>query len=224
MDIALYLCPVAPQDDALLPALLPRLTEAEQNRARRFAVQHARRTYVVAHALLHVALAQAGVTARAFAENDQGKPCLPNHRLRFNLSHTEGLVAVALSRGAEIGVDVEYQRDMPDRDGVARSVFRAEEIAGMQASAAPVARFFQLWTAKEAVMKATGLGFSLPPKDIGLSGPGPVLTALPSDHGAPGDWWLHSETLDSHWLALASRSPPPRVMRHVLRPADLIGR
>lgn len=224
MDLTLYLCPVAPQDDALLPALLPWLTKAEKDRAERFMVQHARRTFVIAHALLHEALAQAGVTSRAFAENAQGKPCLRGQDLHFNLSHTEGLVAVALSRGAEIGVDVEIQRDLPDRDGVARTVFRPEEIAGMQACADPVARFFQLWTAKEAVMKATGLGFSLPPKNLGLSGRAPDLIALPSDHGAPGDWWLHSESLGTHWLALASRSPPPRITRHALRPADLIPR
>lgn len=224
MDITLYLCPVGPQDDALLPALLPRLTAAEQDRAGRFVVAHARRTFVIAHALLHEALARAGVTAPVFAESAQGKPRLADPDVHFNLSHTEGLVAAALSRDAEIGVDVEARRDMPDRDGVARTVFRPEEIAGMKASAAPVARFFQLWTAKEAVMKATGLGFSLPPKDIGLSGPEPMLTTLPPDHGTPGEWWLHSEPLGAHWLALASRGPAPRVTRHILRPADLIPR
>ncbi|TNF22220.1 MAG: 4'-phosphopantetheinyl transferase superfamily protein [Rhodobacteraceae bacterium] len=224
MEITLYLCPVAPRDDALLPALMPHLTAAEQDRARRFVVQPARRTHVIAHALLHHALARAGVTALAFAENAQGKPFLPGQVLHFNLSHTEGLVAVALSRGAEVGVDVELQRDMPDREGVARSVFRPEEVAGMQAGADPGARFFQVWTVKEAVMKATGLGFSLPPQEIGLSGPAPTLTTLPPEHGAPGDWWLHSDSCGPHWLALASRSPPPRVTRHALRPAALIPR
>ena len=222
MNIALYICPVEPPDDVFLSALLPRLTQGEQDTARRFIVQHAQRTYIIAHALLHVALTQMGVTARSFAKNSQGKPSLPEQALHFNLSHTEGLVAVALSRNIEIGVDVEYQRDLPDRDGVARTVFRAEEIEEMQRSPDRVSRFFQLWTTKEAVMKATGLGFSLPPKDIGLTGPGPVLTALPSDHGAPSEWWLHSESLGTHWLALASRSAPPRISRQVLKPADLM--
>ncbi|MEO9529231.1 4'-phosphopantetheinyl transferase superfamily protein [Roseibium sp.] len=222
MDVTVFLCPVSPADDALLPSISAQLIAEERARADRFVVQDARRLYIVAHALLHHALGRHGVVAREFALNDYGKPFLPGTSIRFNVSHTEGLAAVAIAREIEIGVDVELVRDLRDRESVARAVFCQEEIEEIGKCREPLERFFQLWTAKEAVMKATGLGFSMPPKQIGFAGHKPQLVALPPDHGAPQDWWLESTRIGAHWFALAARSRLNGVSRVDLCPSDLV--
>ncbi|QFT32228.1 4'-phosphopantetheinyl transferase sfp [Labrenzia sp. THAF82] len=224
MKVSLYLCPVSPADEALLPLISTQLAVEERARADRFVAHDARRVFIVAHALLHHALGQLGFMAIKFALSDYGKPFLSGTSIRFSISHTEGLVAVAIAREIEIGVDVEFSRDLSDRERVAQAVFCQEEIWEMDASAEPLERFFQLWTAKEAVMKATGLGFSLPPKQISFAGHQPRLVSLPPSLGVPWEWWLESARIGNHWFALAAPSRVNGVNRIDLCPSDLIPR
>lgn len=90
-----------------------------------------------------------------------GKPYLDAaHRLRFNLSHA-GEFAVAALAAAEIGIDIEpiAAREM----AAVATFFSPQEFADYQRQ--PPARrpafFFDLWTAKESFIKATGQGFAL---------------------------------------------------------------
>ncbi|HEX8572379.1 MAG TPA: 4'-phosphopantetheinyl transferase superfamily protein [Allosphingosinicella sp.] len=216
MDIHLYLCEVPPPDDRV-PALIGRLGAEERVRAERFAVDPARFAYAAAHALLRRALdrASAGPRDWAFALNPFGKPSLdpPVGDIRFNLSHADSLVAVALARGAEIGVDVEALRSAPDEATFAGIVLAPEEEAELAGSDDRPARLMRLWVAKEAVAKAIGMGLSLPPKAIVLRGEAPEVARLPGEHGAASDWWLHTERLPGHWLALAARAPQCRIVR-----------
>ena len=101
----------------------------------------------------------------------QGKPHLctdqqvntPGRDLHFNISHTRGLVAVALA-GRPVGIDVETPAEILDRDQVARLVFAPESLAALDASTTDDARnalFYRFWTLGEA-FKATGLGLAQP--------------------------------------------------------------
>ncbi len=80
----------------------------------------------------------------------------------FSLSHTRGMVACAVTRDADVGVDVEgTDRDVRAGDISAR-FFASSETAAL-ARLAPelrTRRFFDLWTLKEALIKATGLGLA----------------------------------------------------------------
>jgi 4'-phosphopantetheinyl transferase len=101
-----------------------------------------------------------------FVAGPTGKPGLAavqgGDRVEFNVSHSGGLVLIALSTGTPVGVDVEAIRPMPDLQSIASTHFQAAEsalLAGLPESDAQVL-FYQLWTAKEAVLKATGDGIA----------------------------------------------------------------
>jgi 4'-phosphopantetheinyl transferase len=104
-----------------------------------------------------------------------GKPALspPFDRadLRFNLSHSNGMVVVAMAYGREVGLDVEYIRPDVEVDEIARRVFSKREAAALAALPASdrVAAFFACWTRKEAFVKATGEGLSRPLADFDVS-------------------------------------------------------
>ncbi|OPH56183.1 hypothetical protein BC351_28865 [Paenibacillus ferrarius] len=102
----------------------------------------------------------------SFSKNEYGKLFLKNSPkpLYFNLSHTDEMVVCALSANDEMGIDVEKTLD--DRFEVMKHVYVPDEIEWVNAQRdknAKLHAFYKLWTRKEAVMKAVGKGFSLPP-------------------------------------------------------------
>ncbi|GAA0331049.1 hypothetical protein GCM10009087_46510 [Sphingomonas oligophenolica] len=207
--IQLFLCTVGPGDEPHLSGLLARLDEAERDRASRFMFERDRLTYAAAHALLRHALDQVAGVQRPwrFAADAYGKPSLDPSLdgMCFNLSHTDGLVAVAVSRRGDIGVDAESIARAPDESTFTNLVLAPEELAELEGCADRPNRLLRIWVAKEAIAKAIGLGLSLPVKQIVLRGEMPRLIALPEAHGPTGAWSLHSERYGLHWLALATR-------------------
>lgn len=209
--------------DRLIATLLEQLTAQERQRAGCFACTQALHLFVLSHATLHWALRKAGLHGYSFAVTAQGKPYLADHsEFYFNLSHTEGLIAVALSPHHPIGVDVERLASRQTYCELATRVMTAAECADMAVQDAPEDRFTQLWSAKEAVMKATGLGFALPPREVEFAGPKPRLTRLPPALGAVQDWQVCTQRLPGHWLALAARDRALVLNPIYLTPQDLL--
>jgi 4'-phosphopantetheinyl transferase len=99
-----------------------------------------------------------------FQASAEGRPSLapPFDRtgLHFNIAHTGGVVAMAVCRHAVVGVDVEKFGRAPL--AVAGRYFSPAEAAQLRAlpSDAQPGRFFQLWTLKEAYLKAIGTGLA----------------------------------------------------------------
>ncbi len=99
-----------------------------------------------------------------FQSSAEGRPFLASafdHTgLNFNLSHTEGLVALAVCRHARVGVDVEKMGRAPL--AVAERYFSAAETAQLRVLPADeqARHFVRLWTLKEAYLKATGTGLA----------------------------------------------------------------
>lgn len=103
----------------------------------------------------------------AIVRSEMGKPCFPDvPEIQFNLSHCKGLAACLLSPFV-CGVDVEMRR--PLREKVVRRVFSAEEQAALLADDDPDLLFTQLWTLKEAYVKAIGIGISFPMREVCFS-------------------------------------------------------
>jgi 4'-phosphopantetheinyl transferase len=146
------------------------LSTEERERAGQFCLERHRRRYVAGRGELrrilgrYLALAPHAVT---FGYGAQGKPfCAAQpagSEIRFNLSHSENVAALAVSNGFEVGIDIERIRRI--EENVPLEVFSARECAAFIAlpDAERQAVFFENWARKEACLKALGTGFTLPP-------------------------------------------------------------
>ncbi len=204
------------------------LSEDELARARRYIVAHARDQFVAARALLRTQLSRytnAPASSWRFESNRFGRPFISaplDHRhLRFNLSHTRGLIACAFSFEHEIGVDVEDVTRELDVAGLAKSCFAAPENEALSRMAPEAlrARFFAYWTLKESYIKARGMGLSLPLDAFWfeLDGP-PRLHCDARCEDSPDRWQFFLEQPTArHRLALAVASRPQAVLDIRLR-------
>ena len=145
------------------------LSADERARAERFIVPHAREEFAAARTLVRGELGRrdhSDPAALRFSFGAHGRPALePPRTFDFNLSHTRELVACAVGEGV-FGIDVENSARPTNITAVARTVFTADEQAQLAAHKEPRRYFFELWTIKEAYIKARGLGFSLPPRQF----------------------------------------------------------
>jgi 4'-phosphopantetheinyl transferase len=150
------------------------LDDVERARAARFAFERHRREFVAAHALKRLLLSvvsEPAPHAWTFETAPSGKPRVsPLPGPHFNLSHSEGLVACAVSNELELGIDVEPVDGKAPLE-VARIHFAPAEqswIAALPRSEQALA-FWRVWTLKEAFIKATGRGLGQPLQDISFS-------------------------------------------------------
>lgn len=86
----------------------------------------------------------------------------------FNISHSDELVVCILSDTHRVGIDVEKIRNIAIEDFQAQ--FTARERALLKSADHPLQMFYDLWTKKEAVVKADGRGLTLPLPHIDVSG------------------------------------------------------
>jgi 4'-phosphopantetheinyl transferase len=145
------------------------LSESEKIKADRFKFPQHQRRYQAVHGILRIILARylsLDPTQVNFTQSDRGKPYLTDDcnsvNLQFNLSHSENMAILGINRDRSIGVDVETVRPMENSLQLAKRFFCASEY-DLLTQAIPEERdklFFQLWTAKEAYLKATGEGIS----------------------------------------------------------------
>ncbi|WP_051716394.1 4'-phosphopantetheinyl transferase family protein [Streptomyces bikiniensis] len=203
------------------PLLRGLLDDAARERADRLRQPAARALHLTAHALARtVAGAHLGVPAGELeltatckrCGGPHGKP-RPRGPLGLSWSHSGDRVVVAVAAGAEIGVDVE--RIAPFAGETADRVLCGPEravLAGLPESRRP-AGFVRYWTRKEALLKATGDGLSVPPELLHVTAPDarPRLLSWsgPARPGLP----LHLYDLDAgagHLAALASLGAPVR--------------
>ncbi|WP_158713922.1 4'-phosphopantetheinyl transferase family protein [Streptomyces seoulensis] len=80
----------------------------------------------------------------------------------FNLSHSGNQVAVAVARGLRVGIDIERVIERDNTHDLASRVFSAaeRELLMCTSTAGYLARWYQIWTTREAYVKAQGTGLS----------------------------------------------------------------
>lgn len=154
-----------------LHRLIQTLSADERARAERFYFHKDRERFIVARGLLRVILGRYRNTEPSqlhFCYNPYGKPALANESgsngLRFNLSHSHELALYAITRGREIGVDLECIRPDLAGDQIAERFFSPGEVKALRAlpPSSQHVGFFNCWTRKEAYIKARGEGLTLP--------------------------------------------------------------
>lgn len=155
-------------DPNAIPLFESLLDNNERERASRMRGSILKQRYVFAHGMLRMILAPyVGICADrlVFGRHADGKPFLQDHQnIQFSLSHTGPHMLVAIGLDHELGIDLEARRDMPDQDKLVDQFFSRQEreqywrLPDSQRQEA----FFHMWTRKEALLKATGLGLQQP--------------------------------------------------------------
>jgi len=207
----------------LLPEALGRcrsaLSQEELQRADRFHFETHRNRFMAGRGILRTLLAtylECAPDKLNFSYGPNGKPALADELsqsgLFFNLAHSDDLALIAVTRLGPIGVDVERIRPMPDSDELVERFFSVRESALFQKlpDEQKNLAFFNLWTRKEAWLKATGEGIGdlLNQVEVTfLPGEPAQFLSLPQNSGLTNDWTLRRlEPASSFVGAVASRN------------------
>jgi 4'-phosphopantetheinyl transferase len=189
------------------------LSDAERQKAARFALHRDRRRFIVARSRLRELLGDRLDVRPDSVElvyGERGKPALAQRfadsRLRFNVSHCNDVAVYAFSSGCEIGIDVEAVRQISDADDIAARFFSPREneaYLALDPRDRPLG-FFNCWTRKEAFIKALGDGLYHPLDSFDVSlAPGEPAKILRVGN-TPGDgsgWHLNSFSPASGFVA-----------------------
>ncbi len=148
------------------------LTEQERCQERRFHFSKDQHRYLITRALVRTVLSKYAPVAPEqwrFSSNAFGKPEIANdvacaQEISFNISHTDGLIVLGVTRRQSLGVDAEHLRVRPAPIEAASHFFSMHEVCALRAQPTVMHHdlFFQYWTLKEAYVKARGMGLSIP--------------------------------------------------------------
>lgn len=154
------------------------LSPDELQRANRLLNRLARNRFVAGRAFLRQTLADflsLDPAQICLSTNAHKKPRLSGEQsqsgLSFNLSHSEDRAILALTRGCDVGVDIEYVRkDLAFRP-MAQRFFSPREQTELfnLPPELQLDAFYRCWTRKEAYLKGCGSGFSLPSNSFDVS-------------------------------------------------------
>jgi 4'-phosphopantetheinyl transferase len=151
-----------------------------------------------------------------FTRGGRGRPeiAVPRsaRRLRFNLSHTTGWAAIAVTCDQPCGVDIEDDRRPLNPDHIARMALSDRERQELQ-GLSPQRRHHEVlrrWTTKEAYLKGTGVGLDVCLRSITttMCADGPRVEAGPHATDARG-WQLRQWTDEDHLLVTVAYCTPP---------------
>jgi 4'-phosphopantetheinyl transferase len=196
-----------------IDSFLHTLAADERARAERFYFQRDRERFITAHGVLRAILGlylNRAPECLAFRYGSHGKPALAwehaGDTLRFNMSHSNGVSLYAITRGREIGVDLELIRCDLEVEQIAERFFSHLETVTLRALPTNVQKyaFFLGWTRKEAYIKARGQGLSLPLDQFDVSlipGEPAALLSTQPDSAEALRWSLKELSLASGYAA-----------------------
>ncbi|ERT64467.1 4'-phosphopantetheinyl transferase superfamily protein [Peptoniphilus sp. BV3AC2] len=153
-------------DKLLEEKLLPYLTKEEIIKSKDYKSEIAKINYLVSRAILNLALKgllEKEIDDLTVKRDKNNKPYVESTLgLKFNISHTEGLVLLAFFK-REVGVDIEkinYKFEFKD---ILENCFTKDEITNIDNN---IISFYRYWTAKEAYLKCDGIGLIRNLKEI----------------------------------------------------------
>ncbi len=218
------------QDDRLLLDYEKLMTQEEYERYVRYRFAKDRRLYLITRALVRTTLSRyidIDPGLWRFSKNQYGRPeIIPSEGMplvRFNLSHTNGLVICGVVLEQDIGVDVENT----ERPNVAMEIpqkffscCEVEELYSLPAQKMQD-RFFHYWTLKESYIKARGMGLSLPLEQFTfhISEDKPLHISFdPRLDDVPNRWqfWLLKPT-NYHYTAVSVCKKPGMCYKLVMK-------
>ncbi len=192
--------------------LFQTLSADERMRAGRFHCYEDKKWFILRHGILRMILGgYLGVQPSElhFYHGKNGKPAITEtsggETIQFNLSHSNGVALFAFTRDHEIGVDIEYIRDISDMEQLVGRFFSAQENELFRSMPKSQKReaFFKGWTCKEAFVKAIGDGLSRPlcNFDVSLT-PGESSEVFKTEDGSKetSRWTIHNLKPAPHYM------------------------
>ncbi|MGA8117947.1 MAG: 4'-phosphopantetheinyl transferase superfamily protein [Actinocatenispora sp.] len=199
------------------------LSDAERTRSGEFRSEPARELFIASRALQRALGSrylgrppekiEVARQCQLCDDPHHGRPFLVDaDGLEYSVSHSGTLVVIAYSRDCRVGLDTEQvdrRLDVATMKDRVLAPEEAREVTGSDAQRR--AAFLRLWTRKEAVLKLTGHGLSVPLADVVVNAD--EAHVAPRPDGWPDDpIWLTDLTLTADYLAsLASTATRPAV-------------
>jgi 4'-phosphopantetheinyl transferase len=225
-----YSLPETINNPELLSEYRRLMSADERLREKRFRFEKDRHIYVVTRALIRTVLSKYSSIDPChwqFEENQYGRPELLKKlnapSIRFNLSHTSGMVACVVALDRDVGIDVEDLTRETEILELADRFFSQEEAAALRELPREdqTERFFSYWTLKESYIKALGIGLSMPLDRFSfhLERGYPIRISFGSEvAGDPATWQFAQFRLTSrHIVAVSIRRPRDPDLRIELR-------
>ena len=192
------------------------LSPNELERAAKFKFSKDREHFLLRHYLLKLILCEycdCQPHELKFRYNNYNKPFIniPEFKeLKFNMSSSDDLMMIGLCKQNDIGIDVEKIRETGNLEHIALENFSERELEYLNSKLDKTTAFFNIWTRKEAFIKAVGKGIYFPLKsfcvDVDPSGSYENMTIL--KHPVESKRWrtIAIKVSDSHIAALAIKS------------------
>lgn len=216
-DVELAWVSIGDVTDVALARCRAALDPDDEARAARYLFERNTREFVITRALARAVLAPLVPGPLRFTRTEAGKPELePPGELRFNLTNTIHLVCCGVTRGRTLGVDAEPLARAPDVLALAETIFTPAERAALRAAGERGGRLaVELWTLKEAYMKARGLGLALPPEDMAFEPPAgaswvdaPARLSWVRPEDPPlGRWHFRTLEIEAHAVSVCAEGP-----------------
>jgi len=207
------------------------LSNEEQTRNQRFKFEKDRKQHLITRALVRYVLSEYISSTSPldwqFTQNKHGKPEIaPKTQpfpLKFNLSHSHKMIVLAVASNQEIGVDIEFiNRSLPTHD-LAKNTFSVQEYLQLKTLDKNNfhTRFYDIWTLKEAYIKACGTGLSTPLESFSFSFPTKQniqisFDASRNDQESEWQFW-QLEPNPEYIIALGAKSKEVKKKRIIIR-------
>jgi 4'-phosphopantetheinyl transferase len=201
------------------------LSKDEYQRAERFHYPADRRRFIAGRGILRkilTAYLALPPDQLRFTYNEYGKPAVSDYQndcaLNFNLSHSAELILYAVTRGRDVGIDIEYIREDFATLEIAEHFFSKYEVAALKSLPADqrTAGFFNCWSRKEAYIKAKGMGVSYPLDRFTVSlapGEPPALLKVDDDEREVVRWKMYELKPGAGYAAAMIATEPPVTLK-----------
>lgn len=156
--------------------LVTSLSSQEKDQANTYHTKKLSEDYIISHSMLRHVLSHYTKTHPrdiAFLIGEYGKPYLKNnqHSIEFNMSHSKDVLCIVVTKDEELGVDIEFKDSSINVEELQNFVFHTQEtkyMNSLKSNEQKIYFFYNLWTLKESMVKAIGLGLSYPINQINL--------------------------------------------------------
>ena len=201
------------QTDGRVQELWQIISDDERRQAGRFHFDRDRRRYIVRRGMLRLIIGDyidMAPSRLQFFSGNRGKPYLKPHLgdfpLQFNSTHSKEIALYAFTCDREIGIDVEYVRDLPDAEQIALATFSSLENKMLQSLPEDQRQeaFYNCWVRKEAYIKAIGNGLyhALDRFDVSLAPGEPArLVSVEGSAEQASYWWMISLNPEDGYVA-----------------------